>query len=299
MSRLPDLESLHLLVTVAETGSLGAAARALGVSQPAASLRLKGLEQDLGVQLVTRSPAGSSLTALGTIVVDWAGPLVRDARDFRRRVAELTEREPVTLRVAASLTIIDHLLPDWLSALHAVAPQVSLTLDPLNSERVAEAVRAGTVDLGFVEGTSAPSGLRSRVVGDDALVVVVSPRHPLARAGGPVSAERLAGTALVLRERGSGTREVLEAALAAHGLTATSSLQIGSTTAIKAALADGERGAVLSARSVRDEIAAGTLVEIPTPDLDLRRRFRALWRSGSLPTGPALTLLSVATLPRQ
>jgi DNA-binding transcriptional LysR family regulator len=299
MSRLPDLESLHLLVTVAETGSLGAAARALGVSQPAASLRLKGLEQDLGAQLVTRSPTGSSMTAFGTIVVDWAGPLVRDAREFRRRVAELTEREPVTLRIAASLTVIDHLLPDWLSALHAVAPQVSLTLDPLNSERVAEAVRAGTVDLGFVEGTSAPLGLRSRVVGDDALVVVVSPRHPLARAGGLVSAERLAETPLVLRERGSGTSEVLDAALAAHGLSATSSLQIGSTAAIKAALVDGERGAVLSGLSVRDEIAAGALVEILTPDLDLRRRFRALWRSGALPTGPALTLLSVATLPRQ
>ncbi|MGN6242543.1 MAG: LysR family transcriptional regulator [Motilibacteraceae bacterium] len=288
-----DLTSLRLLVAVAESGSLGRAAARLAMTQPAASQRMRNLERRLGLTLLTRTTSGSTLTAAGASVVDWARPVLDAVEVLARSVEALHDGRDQRLRVAASLTVADHLVPGWLVAYHRERPGSAVALQVVNSDGVAELVRDGAVDLGFVEGVGAPRGLRSAVVGEDSLVVVVAPAHRWAGRQDPLPAAELAAEPLVLREQGSGTREALERVLRARGLGPRSALELGSTTAIRAAVVAGEGPAVLSELAVRADVDAGVLVAVAA-DLPLRRRFRAVWRSHAEPAGPAATLLAVA-----
>lgn len=292
----PDLASLDLLVSVAETGSLGQAARRHGISQPAASTRLAALERRLGLHLLERSATGSRLTEPGTAVVDWARELLESAHGLSRSINALRAERAGHLRIAASLTVADHLVPGWLVSLHRAAPALSVALQVGNSDHVGDLVRDREVALGFVEGPRAPAGLRSRQVGGDTLAVVVPPGHRWVRRRQPIGAAELATTPLVLREEGSGTRESFIQALARAGLApAAPALELGSTAAIRAAVAAGEGPGVLSRLTVTAEIESGALVAVPVADLDLRRRFRAIWRGTRAPGGGASTLLAVAT----
>jgi molybdate transport repressor ModE-like protein len=290
----PDLAGLALLAEVDLAGSVGAAAARFGISQPAASQRIRALERHLAVALVERRTTGSRLTPEGTVVVEWAAPLLAAAAEFHAGVDTLSDQGGHRVRVAASLTVADYLLPRWLVALRQLLPDVTVSLRPGNSEAVVSAVRSREVDLGFVEGPDAPPGVRARVVADDDLLVVVSPRHPWAARTEPIGAAQLARAPLVLREQGSGTRHVLDRALAAHGLTADPLMHLGSTTAIKHAVRDGGYATVISRLAVADELAAHDLVAVPVAGIDLHRRIRAIWRASTPPREAAGALLAIS-----
>ncbi|MBW8487162.1 LysR family transcriptional regulator [Actinomadura parmotrematis] len=292
--RVPDLDALELLLAIVREGSVGRGAAEVGITQPAASARVRAMEARLGVALLERSPRGSRPTEAGALVAGWAQQVLDAAGALDAGAAALRADGEARLRVIASLTIAEYLMPVWLLALRELHPGTAVTLRTANSTAVAETVRAGGADLGFVEGTSAPGGLGGAAVAADRLLVVVGPRHRWARRRSGVTAAELAATPLVLREEGSGTREVLDRALAAHGGTAPPALQLGSTTALKAAAASGAGPVVVSELAVADELAAGRLVAVPVPELDLRRPLRAVWRAGARPSGPARDLLALA-----
>ncbi|MGW3625288.1 LysR family transcriptional regulator [Streptomyces sp. NPDC000880] len=205
----PELKMLGLLVSVAETGSLGQAAARHGISQPAASMRISALERQLRLVLIERGPTGSRMTPAGTAVVDWALPVLDAARALVSGVAALHADQQGRLRVAASMTIADHRVPGWLIALRARIPEVRVALRVGNSSQVADMIRSREADLGFVEGPHAPHGLRSRAIASDELVVVVAPGHPWARRRKPLPLRTLAATPLIVREQGSGTRDAV------------------------------------------------------------------------------------------
>ncbi|WP_445399869.1 LysR family transcriptional regulator [Streptomyces sp. LE64] len=288
--RVPDLGALELLLGVARLGSLGRAARELGITQPAASGRIRAMERLLGVTLVDRSPRGSRLTEAGALVTDWARRVVEAAEAFDAGTQALRGRRDSRLRVAASMTIAEYLLPGWLIALRTQRPDTAVSLLAGNSTAVAERLLSGTADLGFVEGVGVPPGLDTAVIAHDRLVVVVPPAHPWARRRRPVSAAELAGTPLILREEGSGTRQVLVAAL---GELARPLIELSSTTAVKAAAVGGAGPAVLSELAVGEELAARRLVAVPLRDVTLTRALRAAWPTGPRPTGPARDLLAL------
>lgn len=291
--RVPDLGALELLLAVARLGSLGRAARGLGITQPAASGRVRAMERLLGVALVERSPRGSRLTDAGVLVTDWARKVVEAAEALDAGAQALRGRRDSRLRVAASMTIAEYLLPGWLIALRTERPGTAVSLSTGNSAAVAERLLAGRADLGFVEGLDVPAGLDGAVVGRDRLVVVTAPGHPWARRRAPLDPAELAATPLILRERGSGTRQVLDAALATHGGLAEPLLELASTTAAKAAAVSGAGPSVLSELAIGEELAARRLVEIPVRDLSLSRALRAVWPTGQRPTGPARELLGL------
>ncbi|MGW7463059.1 LysR family transcriptional regulator [Streptomyces sp. NPDC054797] len=291
--RVPDLGSLELLLAVARDGSLSGAARRLGITQPAASSRIRAMETRLGVALVDRSPRGSTLTAQGALVTDWARRVVEAAEAFDAGAQALRGQRDSRLRVAASMTIAEYLLPGWLIALRGQRPDTAVSLHAGNSAVVAERVLAHEADLGFVEGLTVPDGLDSAVIAQDRLVVAVAPGHPWAGRSRGVEAAELASTPLILRERGSGTRQVLDAALAASGGLAAPLLELASTTAVKAAALSGAGPCVLSELAVVDELAARRLVEVPVGGAGLGRELRAVWPTGARPGGPARDLLSL------
>ena len=302
--RVPDLPVLELFAAVARYCSIGAAARHTGVSQQAASARLRAMEAQVGTTLLDRDPRGSRLTAAGALLVDWASPLLAQAGELDSGIASLRRARDAQLRVAASLPGPPR---------HAHGPAVALrdeyaqtgrqpaeiTLVAANSEAVAATVAEHGVDLGFVEGPSAPQGLRSRVVATDRLVIVVRPDHPWARRRSPVSPAELAATPLVEREAGSGTGQALRAALTAclrpGTRLAAPALRLSTTTAVREAVRAGAGPAVLSLLAVRENVAAGLLAVVPVPGLELSRRRRAVWAGAAQPpAGPARDLMSVA-----
>ncbi|MEU8437976.1 LysR family transcriptional regulator [Streptomyces sp. NPDC029216] len=291
--RVPDLGALELLLTVARVGSLSGAARRLGITQPAASSRIRAMETRLGVALVDRSPRGSTLTAEGALVTDWARRVVEAAEAFDAGAQALRGRRDSRLRVAASMTIAEYLLPGWLIALRGERPGTAVSLHAGNSADVAQRVLAHEADLGFVEGPAVPDGLDSAVIAQDRLVVAVAPTHPWARRSRGVEPAELAAAALILRERGSGTRQVLDAALAPSGGLAQPLLELASTTAVKGAAVSGAGPCVLSELALVDELASRRLVEVPVTGADLARALRAVWPTGTRPAGPARDLLSL------
>src|ERR1700746_2607133 len=205
-ARVSDLTGFDLLLSVARTGSIGRAATEHGVSQPAASARMRLLEGQLGLALIERSPRGSTLTSVGALVAGWAQAAVDAAESLDAGLTALRRERDSRLRIAASMTVAEHLLPTWATALRAVDPGAIVALSAVNSVEVAQAVLADAADIGFVEGPRLPDGPHAEPVGRDRLTLVVSPAHRWARRRSGVPAAELARTALVSREAGSGSR---------------------------------------------------------------------------------------------
>lgn len=283
---MPELGALEVLLAIAQRGSLNAAARDLGVTQQAVSARIASLESQTGVQLVTRSRFGSTLTQSGVVVTEWAARLLDVAAEVDAGLGALRQDRKTHLRVCASLTIAEHLLPGWLVSMREAAARtgddpVDVVFTAANSDAVIDQVRDGQADVGFVEGPKAPRGIHSRIVGHDALALVVRRDHPWARRQSPVTAAELAATPLVTREDGSGTREALVAALEVtlgRGFkNAAPVLQLSTTSAVRAAVNAGAGPAVLSELALADDLATNRLCRVALVGVDLHRDLRAVW----------------------
>jgi DNA-binding transcriptional LysR family regulator len=294
--RLSDLTDLRLLVSVAECGSLGQAAARHGLSQPAVSARMTNLERRLGLTLLRRDPAGARVTPVGAELVHEARRVLAAAADLLACADRHRAENDSRLRVAASFTVGEHLLPRWLASLRAGDSEIFLVVEVINSTRVLDAVAAARVDIGFVEGIEGELvGMRSVTITTDELVVVVEPDHPWARRHTAVTASELAATRLIVRERGSGTREVLDGALAPWG-GVRSFLELGSSTALLSAARGGAGPAVLGRIAAEDDLHAGHVRLVQTSGLDLRRTLRAVWPSDLELSSLAQQLLGVAEM---
>lgn len=294
---MPELRAFEVLLAIARTGSLGAAGRELGLSQQTVSARVASLEKLTSVRLVVRSARGSQLSSAGLVVAEWAEHLIGVAERVDTGIATLREQGRNRVRVAASLTVAEQLMPRWLVSMQNEAngrggdnPHVTLTA--MSSSLVVRAVQENEADVGFIEGPNLPKGLHGRVVAHDELVVIVPPSHKWARRSALISAEEVRLTPMVLPESDSGTRESFTAALQDHfGRTvvhAAPVLELSSVTAIRAAVLAGAGPAVISRLSAVDDLALGRLKAIGVADLDLRRRIRAIWMGDRIPPAGAV-----------
>lgn len=288
-----DLGALELLVAVDDHGSLSAAARILSMAQPNASRSIARLERQLGVTLLERTTAGSTLTAQGTMIVHWAREIVGDAENLLRVAEGLQSVRAAELTVGASLTVAEHLMPQWLGAFRALYPDVTIHLQVQNSAAVVAQVESRDYDVGFIETPTAPKALHHVTVARDRLVVVVPPGHPWARRRKPIEVAELAATPLLVREPGSGTRTTLDVALGRYERAAPL-LELGSSAAIRTAAEAGMGPAVLSTLAVADQVHSGSLRVIEVEGLDLRRPLRAVWLPPRHLSGPAGDLVRVA-----
>lgn len=286
-----DLETLRLLVAVHDRGSLSAAARDVGISQPAASSRLREFEARWRLSVIRRSPRGSTMTTDGEAVVSWARAVLHECDMMRSALESLSTDRSTEVVVAASLTVAEFILPRWLGELHASLPRVRPRLQVVNSDRVADLVREGTAAIGFIETATRPTDLARRVVGSDRLIVVVAPGHPWARYRHAISDEALRSAQWVMREPGSGTRSTFESALRHQPPMA---LESSSTTALIGAAVAGVGPAIMSARAVTGELATGRLVEVRTT-LDLLRPLTAVWRADVRMSAPVQEILRIAS----
>ncbi len=283
------LRQLHIFCAVARTGSTVAAGQDLALSQSATSAALQQLETGLGVQLFERVGRQLVLNDAGRALLPQALELVEQARNVERAFSPQGEGLAVCLRIAASTTIGTYALPPVLAAFARSHPHVSIDLRIANTREVAEAVQSLEVDLGLIEGASHWPGLDVQPWLRDELVIVAAAQDALVReaAGQPVGAAALRNARWLLREPGSGTREMVEHALLPrlHQLPAVATL--GSSEAIARCVAHGMGISCLSRVLVQAMVDAGELAVLPTSLPHMWRHFSLLQRQGKRPS-PAL-----------
>lgn len=275
-----DLPALGLFVDAVDLGSLSAAARRHRITQPSASQAIGRLERRLGVALLRRGPRGSRPSPEGERLAGHAREVIAALNRFAAHAEAVRAGTRGLIRVAASYTNAEYVLPRRVADFGSVRPDVAVRLTVANTDEVVAAVRAGDVELGFVEGPGTFAGLGTRRIGHDELAVVVAPDHPWAGRDA-VPGNVVAATPLLLRERESGTRRTYEAAAARAGYRVAEPYGVmTSTEALKAAVRAGLGATVVSRLAVQDELRDGRLVAVPVTGLDLGRDLRAVWLPG-------------------
>jgi len=280
-----NLNSLRLFLAVATHGGFSRAARITGVSQPAISKAVRLLELQSGAQLLVRSASRVSVTEAGALLLEHARALFAEERAAEEELESLRGLRRGVLRIGGSTTLAAYFLPPLLGALHRAHPGIDVVLLSANARAIVGAVLEHELELGLVEGPVADGRLEVRPWREDALQVVVSPGHRLARARritGPVLMEEL----LLAREEGAGTREVMLAALQRRKWVPRRVFVVNSTEAIKGLVVAGVGWALLSERAVRDEVQLGHLRVLQVENFTLKRTLSWIrWRARRL--GPA------------
>lgn len=255
------LEQLRIFVAVAQRQHVTEAAKALGLTQSAASAAIATLEERYDTKLFDRVGRGIVLTEEGRRFLDEARAVLARAEAAEQVLSEMTGLKQGVLRVQASQTVGGYWLPRHLIDFHTAYPGVRLELTIGNTEQVTAAVGDGTADLGFAEGKVGDSRLTSREIARDRLMLVVGTRHPWAKRR-RISPDDLTTTYWILREKGSGTRAMFEQALAGFDIdpsTLNILMELPSNEAVRSAVIAGEAATVLSASVLAAGLEAGLL----------------------------------------
>lgn len=274
-----DLHKLRAFAIVAAEGNVTRAARRLSTSQPAVSKQLSELEQALGTVLFHRLPRGVRLTEAGNVLLRHAARIFAAESAAEAELAELSGLTRGRLSVGASTTIGSYLIPQVFGAFHRHYPEVKLELEIANTSLIQAMVLDDRIDLGLTEGSGPREQLVAEVVHYDEMVAIVRPGHPLLSRS-TVRARDLDNFPFISRERGSGTREVIEAALAGRGVELTPTMALGSTEALKSIVASGDGVAIVSRLALEAELSAGRLCTIAIADLSVRRALHMVRLSG-------------------
>lgn len=268
------LRQLQIFVAVARAGSTMAAAREISLSQSAVSAALNELEDLLGGKLFDRAGRRLVLNEHGRSMLPRARLLLDTARAIESEFGAAGHSSAPRLRIAASTTIGNWLLPAVIAAYRRREGAARIAVEIGNTGQVARAVANFEVDLGFIEGPTHEPQIKVLPWMADELVVVCSPRHPLAAIGRrKVRLEELAAATWLLREAGSGTREVVERALQPHLHTVRTEIELGGTEAIVQAAAEGLGLTCLSRWTVSDMVKLERLVVLRTALPRLTRTF--------------------------
>lgn len=285
-----NLNQLRVFKAIFEEQSITGAARRLRISQPAVSKQLAELESALGAPLVDRLPRGIRLTQAGEVIQAHARRIFRAEEDAEQALAELLGLGRGRLSVGASTTIGSYLVPRVFGDFHATHPAVALELEIGNTAIIQTAVAEGRLDLGLTEGFVAGESLDVSVFAHDEMVLIVSPQHPWATAGA-IELRELPKAPLLARERGSGSRDIVEAELAKVGCHVEPAMSLGSTEAVKNAVAGGLGAAFVSRITVELELKAGVLAEVAVTGVTIRRALHRVMQRGKHPSVATTTFL--------
>lgn len=274
-----SIRQLEVFVALVEHGSFTQAARHLGLSQSTASGHMADLERRLKLRLVDRSRHGVTLTSAGSVLLKPARETLRAELNTRMSAAELTGLLRGQVSIGGSSIPSVYILPRHLAAFRSEHPEISLDLRTGNSREILESVQQGDIDIGVIGLKPPIKRLTSRVLGHDTLSLIVAPSHPFAQRQ-KVRLDEVAGQAMVLRSRGSGTRAAIIDALM-QALPSTHpevACEVGSTEAIKAAVRAGIGISFVSSLAIQDEIASGSLVRVDVESFAVHRPFYLVTR---------------------
>lgn len=290
---MASLDNFRLVVfrKVADQLSFRKAAEELYLTQPAVSLQIKALEEDLGVQLFDRTGTHIQLTAAGRVLQRYAEQASSLLEEAEHEIAALSGDHAGHLALGASTTIAQYVLPRMLGEFTREYPRVQPTLISGNTEEIVQAVEDQKISLGFIEGPSRSRNVKTEPFLKDELVLIVSTAHELAEQAA-ISAEQLRSAPFLMRERGSGTRRVVELALERQGLKRNSlniTMELDSTEAIKSAVEAGLGIGFISRWAIAKDLRLNTSFKIVEVEgLRIQRDLLLAYLSGPEPHGLAL-----------
>lgn len=270
-----NLHLLRLFATVVQTGSFSRAADALHISQPAISKGVRDFELQIGCRLLDRTSKGVRPTREGRALLRHAEVLFAAERAAEEELLSLHNLDAGSLRIGASTTISTYIIGEYLGIFHKRYPGIDLHLVSANTRDVADLMLAHNIEVALVEGPVENTELIQKAWRTDTMELIAGPLHHFVQSGKPIDPKALENEILIVREPGSGSGDVVAQALSAHGVHPPRTLEIGSTEAIKEAVANGIGVSIVSGATIDDQVRLGRLKIVPMNNL---RISRTLWQ---------------------
>lgn len=268
-----NLQQLRTFVAVVEHGSFSEAARVLGITQPAVTMQIQGLESELGVTLLDRRYRRVDLTEAGTALLPYARKILEELEEARTEIEAMSGRVTGHLDIAASTTPGQYVLPRLLGGFLKEYPEVSVSLRVYDTAEVVGRVEAGEAHIGMAGAEVPGARVLQERLGHDDLVMVCPPDHPLAGRHG-LMMEDLVEQTFVMREAGSGTRMVAEEEMRRHGVDPGELdvvLELGTNEAVLSAVEGGLGIGIVSVWVAEKALRLGTVAQLEVGGFPLKR----------------------------
>ncbi|HUB01911.1 MAG TPA: LysR substrate-binding domain-containing protein [Terriglobales bacterium] len=280
---------LRVFRSVAAHLSFRRAGEELGLTQPAVTLQIKALEAELSVRLLNRSGNRVSLTPAGVILQRHAEAIAEQLAQALEELAALRGDHAGEFRLGASTSIAQYVLPRLLGEFKRQFPNVQVSVISGNTEHIVNQLLSERIAIGLIEGPALRREVRTEPLLEDELVLAMAAKHEWADRES-ISVEQLKGHPLLLREHGSGTRQVLETALAKAGLKKSDLnvvMELDSTEAILSSIEANLGIGFVTRWAVIPRLPLGRVKTAPVKGLRIRRNFSLLYPAGPKPTGIA------------
>lgn len=289
-----NYHQLHIFFTVAEQGSFSAAAQALHMTQPAVTMQIQSLEDYFGSKLLIRSTKKLELTEAGRTLLPYARDAIGLMRSTEEAMTAFATKLQGRLQLGASLTIGEYVLPRLLGPFGKQYPQISIELKVMNTAQIIDEIVGHQLNFGLVEAPVHHPDMVSDPVMEDELKLIVPSDHPLTKLE-RVTMEEVVAYPFVLREKGSGTRQVMETELLRLGFQPDrldTTMELGSTGAVKSAVEAGLGITIISPSSVKHERELGLVTVLDIEDARFKRQFYSIHLKSMLLPGSAVTFLT-------
>ncbi|HZG54956.1 selenium metabolism-associated LysR family transcriptional regulator [Paenibacillus sp.] len=289
-----NFHQLHIFYTVADRGSFSAAAQALHMTQPAVTMQIQALEEYFGTKLFLRSTKKIELTEAGRALMVYAKRSIDLVKETDLAMSRFTHMLQGRLLLGASLTVGEYILPRLLGPFNQAYPNIAIQMKVMNSAQILEEMLRHQLTFGLIEAQVVHPDVHTEPVLSDELRLIVPDGHPLTERSGATMDDVLEFP-FILREQGSGTRQVMEEELARKGIDAGRMkivMELGSTGAVKSAVEAGLGITFLSQTSVKHELTLGVLRMVPIEGIRFDRQFYATYLKSNLLPISAVTFLS-------
>lgn len=275
------MQQIEALILLIEEGSFSRAARKMSLTQPAITKHIRNLEEALGTKVANRSNMGISLTLEGQIFYEYAKKIIRLRNDAKERIQKLSQSESGAIHLSASTIPATYILPSVLSGFCKGHPDIRVFMRTNDSEETLTMVLNNQAEIGFVGKDSGNRKIVSEPLWKDRLILAVSPDHPFSRAA-RITLDMLRGQPLIIREKGSATRDILETFLRDEkgiGLSHFNIVcELGSSEAVKEAVLAGLGVSFISIHAVRRELQEKKLFEAMVDGCRIERNLYLIYR---------------------
>lgn len=282
-------DSIRVFLTVVDKKSFSKAAKALFLTQPAVSFQIQMLEEYYGTRLFDRVSRNITLTEAGHLLLKYANQMSKLQSELEREMQELTGTIKGRLLIGASTTIGEYIVPYILGAFKKKYPEVDLSLEVANTEDIENRIHDTTLDIGLVEGPVVGKDLEIEQFLKDQLVLITNKDHPWADLE-QISVFELDKYPFIFREKGSGTRIEMEQHLKKAGFSVNNLnviMELGSTSAIKAAVESGLGVSIISKWAAKEKVKAGFLSQIGFKEDNFEREFKVIYHKKKFRTQAA------------
>lgn len=269
-----NLRHFRIFLTVCEAGTMTRAAEIVYMTQPSVSQVIAELEKEYGVRLFERLNHQLHLTVAGEHLRSYASHIVNLSEQVKKELADLTSQG--SIRIGASLTIGAHLLPGIITTYRKELPEVEIFTQVDNTSVIEKLIMEDRLDLGLVEGPIYSPHLQEEMLCEDDLIIICGPGHPFWEAA-VIDINQLAGKSFIIREPGSGTRDIFERIMSGAGANWKIIGVYNNTEAIKQAVRENLGLAVVPKISIKEEVERGLIRAIDVRGLNLKRNFNLVY----------------------